>query len=1004
MAKKLLLIITALALIAFAFTSCNNSTEPNNNAGSGNNEQLDNATTFDPNNVTFASAYAQAIDLGFTGTLEEFVELISGKDGANGKDGAPGKDGADGKTPYIENGYWYVDGVNTGVKAEATDGINGANGKDGESIKEVTFDDQGRLVITLTDGSVLDPIELPKKEEHIHEPGEWNEFNGSKEMLYAICMTCKDIIWKFGECNTHTYNETYSYDNSFHWLDCKYCDAITSYAEHNIDYSGLCTVCNQPLGVTEGIIYEISEDGTYAKVVGYNGAATKIVIADTYKGVPVTNIYLSAFYGNNFITSVVIPNSVTGIENYAFSDCTSLKNVTIGDSVKYIAWYVFSGCTSLESVTIGNSVEGIGGLAFIDCSSLTSVTIPNSVTYIGSSAFARCTSLASVTIGNSVEEIGDYAFADCSSLTSVTIPNSLTSIGECAFTECTSLMSITVLEENPTYKSMDGTLYTKDGKTLIQYAIGRMDTSFVIPDGVTSIDIGAFYKCTALTQVTIPDGVTTLCHRAFSSCKGLTSIVLPNSVTIIGTNAFSSCKGLTSIVIPDSVTNINYEAFRDCTSLTSVEIGSNVEIIGRCAFGYCTSLVSITVSDENAVYKSIDGNLYTKDGKTLIQYATGKPDISFVIPNNVTSIGEYAFSQCDNLASVIIPDGVTSIGDSAFYCCSRLSSVTIPSSITSVGGSAFTGCSLELYTEYEYGEYVGDKNNPYAILIRIVDKTLDTYIINENTKIIVDSVFENCDVLTSITIPNSVIHIGDSAFARCECLEIITIGSGITSIPDYAFQYCTNLTSVTIPDSVMSIGDFAFAYCEGLTRITIGNSITSIHYSAFRGCISLTNVTIPDSVTSIGDYVFHGCHSLISITVTGGNTVYKSIDGNLYTADGKTLIQYAIGKPDTSFVILDGVTSVGDYAFAFCDNLTIIEIPNSVTDIGVAAFADCTSLTNVIISDSVISIGEFAFYTSTAITDIYYTGSVEDWSKINIGYGNDELLNATIHYNYVPEE
>ena len=109
----------------------------------------------------------------------------------------------------------------------------------------------------------------------------------------------------------HKYETTYSYNNSFHWLDCKYCDEITSYAEHNIDDFGYCTVCNQPLAPTEGVLYELSADRTYATVVGYEGTSTDIVISNTYKGVPVTVICEGAFIGNNSITSVVIPDSVT---------------------------------------------------------------------------------------------------------------------------------------------------------------------------------------------------------------------------------------------------------------------------------------------------------------------------------------------------------------------------------------------------------------------------------------------------------------------------------------------------------------------------------------------------------------------------------------------------------------------------------------------------------------------------------------------------------------------
>ena len=226
------------------------------------------------------------------------------------------------------------------------------------------------------------------------------------------------------------------------------------------------------------------------------------------------------------------------------------------------------------------------------------------------------------------------------------------------------------------------------------------------------------------------------------------------------------------------------------------------------------------------------------------------------------------------------------------------------------------------------------------------------------------------------------------------------IAEGVTSIGDSAFCNCTSLTSVTIPNSVTSIGDGAFASCTSLTgiRVTEGNShyssdasgvlfnkdkttlvqcpgafaaytipdsVTSIGGSAFRGCSSLTSVTIPDSVTSFGSDAFQGCTSLTSVTIP------------------------------------DSVTSIGGWAFYYCTSLTSVTIPDGVTSIGGWAFYNCTSLTSVTIPDSVTSIGMSAFEDCTSLTDVYYAGSEAQWKAIQISYGNDALLNANIHYNYV---
>ena len=262
------------------------------------------------------------------------------------------------------------------------------------------------------------------------------------------------------------------------------------------------------------------------------------------------------------------------------------------------------------------------------------------------------------------------------------------------------------------------------------------------------------------------------------------------SVTGIGDSVFSHCYSLESVVIPDSVTSIGKFAFYDCSGLESVVIGDSVTSIGHYAFNCCSSLTSIKVDSNNSNYKDIDGNLYTKDGKTLVRYATGKGDTLFVIPNSVTSIGYAAFSWCSSLTNVVIPDGVTSIGDYAFEYCVSLTSAVIPNSVTSIGHYAFDGCSS----------------------------------------------------LESVVISDSVTSIGDYAFCDCSSLTSLVIPGSVTSIGYYAFEYCSSLTNVVICDSVTNIGYGAFAGCFSLTGIVIPDSVTSIDSYAFCDCTSLTSI------------------------------------------------------------------------------------------------------------------------------------------------------------------
>ena len=316
---------------------------------------------------------------------------------------------------------------------------------------------------------------------------------------------------------------------------------------------------------------------------------------------------------------------------------------------------------------------------------------------------------------------------------------------------------------------------------------------------------------------------------------------------------------------------------------------------------------------------------------------------------------DYGYGSSDapwhgRVKSAVIAEGVTSIGGCAFYDCRSLTSVTIPDSVTRIGSFAF----------------------------------------------------DNCRSLTSVTIPNGVTSIGTAAFDYCTSLISVTIPDSVTSIGDDAFRGCSSLTSVTIPDSVTSIGERAFSECTSLTSVTIPDSVTSIGEQAFYYCRSLTSVTIPDSVTSIGDGAFASCTSLTGIWVAEGSSHYASdAFGVLFNKDKTTLVQCP-GAFSGSYAIPDSVTSIGKRAFSECTSLTSVTIPDSVTSIGKQAFDYCTSLTSVTIPDSVTSIDWDAFYYCTSLTDVYYAGSEAQWKAISISSnGNDDLLTANIHYNYV---
>ena len=372
----------------------------------------------------------------------------------------------------------------------------------------------------------------------------------------------------------------------------------------------------------------------------------------------------------------------------------------------------------------------------------------------------------------------------------------------------------------------------------------------------------------------------------------------------------------------------------------------------------------------------IDGKSVTRIGDSAFKYCTSLTSVT--IPDSVTSIGSYAFYFCTNLRSVTIPDNVTEIYERAFYHCTSLKSVTIPASVKYIGPEAFgygiyddehtivDGFSIN-YTKNTYGHYYATKYG-FSSETCLVTEELDNGTLAIKGYAGVDKIF---------TVPSEI------------------NGKKVTEIGDSVFKDCLILTSVTIPNSVTSVGDRAFWGCANLTSITIPGSVMSIGFIAFSDCSSLKSVTIPDSVTSIGDSAFGDCTSLTAIDVTIGNKNYTSVNGVLFNKDKTELICYPAGKTDKSYIIPDSVISMGYSAFRSCVNLTRIIIPDSLTEIGINAFRGCTSLTSITIPNSVTSIGDWAFGGCTSLTSITIPNSVTEigWSAFS---GCTSLTSITI--------
>ncbi len=393
---------------------------------------------------------------------------------------------------------------------------------------------------------------------------------------------------------------------------------------------------------------------------------------------------------------------------------------------------------------------------------------------------------------------------------------------------------------------------------------------------------------------------------------------------------------IVSIIIEDGVTTIGNYAFLYCDGLTSVMIGNSVTSIGVSAFYDCDGLTSVT------------------------------------IPNSVTSIGQSAFCQCYGLTSVTIGNSVTSIGDQAFMNCFSLTSVTIPNSVTSIGNEAFYGCgSLTSFN-------VASENSNYS--------SLDGVLFNKDKTILIQYPAHKEG---AYTIPNSVTNIGKSAFIYCDGLTSVMIGNSVTNIGESAFSYCTGLTSVTIGNSVTSIGWSAFASCEGLTKITCeATTPPTLEDQVFEYVPKSIPVYVPkesvDAYKATSGWNYFTNIKGASSGSCGENVNWDLTDGVLTISGTGPMNNFTISTIPwngerasiVSIIIEDGVTTIGNYAFLYCDGLTSVMIGNSVTSIGVSAFYDCDGLTSVTIPNSVTSIGQSAFCQCYGLTSVTIGNSV----------------------------
>ena len=607
---------------------------------------------------------------------------------------------------------------------------------------------------------------------------------GEKTYTCTVCSATKtEAIAATG----HSYAEEWTIIPTHHWrvANCEHGDMITDYGTHTY-VNGDCILCGYTY-VSLGLQYTLSDDGTYYTLTGTGtNTDTDVVVPAEHEGLPVKAIGDNALEGNTAITSIILQDGIERIGEGAFKNCTALISIHIPDSVQSMAGYTFRGCSALESIELPAMTDIDTLRMFESCTSLKSVVLGEGVESLGYYMFSACRSLERVELPSSLRRIRMLAFQTCGALTEITLPEGLVEIGDSAFRGCQGLKEV-VIPDSVTLLDDESFLFC------------TTMTKVVVGEGVESIGREAFMQCIKLEEIIIGSSVKSIATEAFYLCRELKTVYYMgtqeewNTIGVDNTNNYNSSllnatryyysetqpstecyswyyaeDGITPVAVEahtiaeEWTTTDTHHWHETCEHKTSENgYGEHTYENGVCTvcgMEYVSAGLEYSLHSDETCYvvtgrgTNLDTELVipaTHEGlpvKRIGDRAFKDTNITnVVLPNSITFIGSFAFSDCSELVSINLPEGLQSIAFAAFQS-TALKNIIIPASLSILEVGAFERCFDLESVRFANGSFISTiETNTFNS-----DASLQSVIIPAGVNLIQSGAFGNCYALQSV--------------------------------------------------------------------------------------------------------------------------------------------------------------------------------------------------------------------------------------------------------------